>query len=359
MNLGIKVKELRMENNLTQEDLAEQLGVSFQAVSRWETGVTYPDITLLPVLANMFDVTVDYLLDVDILKKEEEINQILKKDDELSHVGKVKEREHLLEQALKKYPNNWDFKSRLLSVYHVQTANATEDDEIYQKKVIELGNHILEKCTIDSKRYLAIGSLIFVYDWIGETKKAEEIASSLPENFYDTKEYALMTISHGKENNKAVKDVIYSVLEMFDSALWYYRGINEEKLKVYLKYKELIDVIFEDGNYLFFNERLASIYEQCAIISARLKNKEECLKYLSLALDYAKKFDETIKEAPTTYTSLLMSGFEENPRKWKKTNEISSLERVKSNFEETKLTEFIVNDEDYKKIMEKYYNKPF
>ena len=60
MNLGIKIKELRIENNLTQEDLAEQLGVSFQAVSRWETGVTYPDITLLPVLANMFNVTVDY-----------------------------------------------------------------------------------------------------------------------------------------------------------------------------------------------------------------------------------------------------------------------------------------------------------
>ena len=74
-------------------------------------------------------------------------------------------------------------------MYHVQTANNTLEDEIYQKKVIELGNHILEKCTIDSKRYLAINSLIFVYDWIGETKKAEEIANNLPENFYDTKEY--------------------------------------------------------------------------------------------------------------------------------------------------------------------------
>lgn len=354
MNLGIKIKELRIENNLTQEDLAEQLGVSFQAVSRWETGVTYPDITLLPVLANMFNVTVDYLLDVDILKKEEEIKEILKKDDELAHVGKVKEREHLLEQSLKKYPNNWDFKSRLLSVYHVQTANNTLEDEIYQKKVIELGNHILEKCTIDSKRYLAINSLIFVYDWIGETKKAEEIANNLPENFYDTKEYALMTISHGKENNKAVKDIIYSVLEMFDAAVAYYRGKTaEEEIKVYLKYKELIDVIFEDGNYLFFNERLSSNYERCAIISARLKNKEECLKYLELALDYAKKFDEIVKGAPTTYTSLLMNGFEENPSKWTKTNEYSSVERVKSNFEESKWAEFIINDEDYKKIINK------
>ena len=66
MQLGKRIKELRIENNLTQEELAEQLGVSFQAVSRWENDLTYPDITLLPILANMFDVTVDYLLDVDV-----------------------------------------------------------------------------------------------------------------------------------------------------------------------------------------------------------------------------------------------------------------------------------------------------
>lgn len=357
MNLGIKIKQLRVENGLTQEDLAEQLGVSFQAVSRWETGVTYPDITLLPVLANMFNVTVDYLLDVDILKKEEEIKEILKKDDELSHVGKIKEREHLLEQALKKYPNNWEFKSRLLGTYHVQTANDTEEDEIYQKKVIELGNHILEKCTIDTYRYCAIDSLIFVYDWIGETKKAEEIVSKLPENFYTTKEYKKMTISNGKDNNKAIKDVIYSVLEMFNDAVWYYRGKAEERLKFFLKYKELIDVIFEDGNYLFFNERLASIYEQCAILSARLKNKEECLKYIDLAFSYAKKFDEIESGDDTTYTSTLMNGFKENPSKWTKSNEYSSVQRVKVNFEEGKWAEFIVDDGGYKETIKKYFER--
>ena len=69
MNIGQKIKELRQENGLTQEDLAEQLGVSFQAISRWENGTTYPDITLLPIIANMFDVTIDYLLDMESHKK--------------------------------------------------------------------------------------------------------------------------------------------------------------------------------------------------------------------------------------------------------------------------------------------------
>ena len=56
------LRKLRHGKNLTQEQLADLLCVSFQSVSRWETGVTYPDIALLPVIADFFDTTVDALL---------------------------------------------------------------------------------------------------------------------------------------------------------------------------------------------------------------------------------------------------------------------------------------------------------
>ena len=67
--LGIKIKVLRKRMNITQEDLAERLGVSFQAVSKWETNAAYPDISMFPVLANFFNVTTDELLGVDLSKK--------------------------------------------------------------------------------------------------------------------------------------------------------------------------------------------------------------------------------------------------------------------------------------------------
>ena len=92
MNIGQKIKELRQENNLTQEELAEQLGVSPQAISRWENSTTYPDITLLPIIANMFDVTIDYLLDMDSYKMKEELKNIIEQDDKFANQGKVKER---------------------------------------------------------------------------------------------------------------------------------------------------------------------------------------------------------------------------------------------------------------------------
>ena len=68
-----KFKNLRKSRNLTQEQIADIFHVSPQAVSRWETGITYPDIELLPALADFFSVTVDDLLGIDINKKEERV----------------------------------------------------------------------------------------------------------------------------------------------------------------------------------------------------------------------------------------------------------------------------------------------
>lgn len=59
MNLGKQIKELRMNNNMTQESLAEIIGTSVQSISRWENSQTFPDISMLPIIANVFDVTID------------------------------------------------------------------------------------------------------------------------------------------------------------------------------------------------------------------------------------------------------------------------------------------------------------
>ena len=64
IRLDKNLRRLRKEAGITQAQLADKLGVSFQAVSRWETGAAYPDIILLPELAEAFQVTVDTLLGI-------------------------------------------------------------------------------------------------------------------------------------------------------------------------------------------------------------------------------------------------------------------------------------------------------
>lgn len=59
LKIGYSVKRLRLERDMTQEELAQKIGVTFQAVSKWETNTTTPDIALLPKLSMLFGVSID------------------------------------------------------------------------------------------------------------------------------------------------------------------------------------------------------------------------------------------------------------------------------------------------------------
>ena len=61
LNIGESIRELRHACGKTQEMLANSLGVTAQAVSRWEAGATYPDMELIPSIANFFGISIDHL----------------------------------------------------------------------------------------------------------------------------------------------------------------------------------------------------------------------------------------------------------------------------------------------------------
>ena len=66
MTIGEKIKELRKKNDFTQEKLADYLCVSYQAVSKWENAKAAPDITFLPIMADIFGCYIDELFSRDI-----------------------------------------------------------------------------------------------------------------------------------------------------------------------------------------------------------------------------------------------------------------------------------------------------
>ena len=57
--IGENIRDYRKKNNLTQEQFAERLGVTYQSVSRWENGTTYPDLELLPAISDLLSITLD------------------------------------------------------------------------------------------------------------------------------------------------------------------------------------------------------------------------------------------------------------------------------------------------------------
>ena len=361
MNLGLRIKELRAEHDLTQEDLAEQLGVSIQAISRWENNITCPDISVLPILANMFDVTVDYLLDVDIKKKQQEIDEIEAKYNKNCNIGKVEDNEKLLLEGLSKYPNSWGLKSSLLSTYFTYVCRCDPSDAKYQEyleKATKLGNEILNKCVLDNERYSAMQILVYIYRRTNELDKAKEIVKKLP-SFYVTEDWLYPEVVTGFERIKAVERNIDSLVELFYSALTSTYGRREVGLraKELLKFKTFLDLVYEDGDYGFYHIRLFELYFMCASDTAQIKDKEETIKYIKLAINHGEIFDKIKEEGKIIkHTSFLVDRLETNPNGWSFSGDCVALKRAVDYLEDDKYY-FLMEEDVFKKIKEELINK--
>ena len=99
MELGNQIKSLRLSKGLTQEALAEQLGVTAQAVSKWERNAALPDIGLLPQLSVLFGVTIDQLFAISDEDRLDRIQNMLWDERVLDPLAVERERAFLLETA--------------------------------------------------------------------------------------------------------------------------------------------------------------------------------------------------------------------------------------------------------------------
>ena len=106
MKLGEKIKALRKERNISQEVLANYLGVSFQAVSKWETGSTMPDVTLIPAIASFFRVSTDELFEFNLFEMEKEVEDICYASYKYRNDGDMEKAEQILREGLQRFPGN-------------------------------------------------------------------------------------------------------------------------------------------------------------------------------------------------------------------------------------------------------------
>lgn len=127
LNFAENFKCLRKEKKVTQEKCAEALGVSGQSVSRWELGICYPDVELLPSIANYFGVTVDHLLSNDTGSKEKDVKVFNEMIDRLS--DETTERIDFVKEYCRKYPED--------DVYAYMLVHAIKDHLIINRGASE------------------------------------------------------------------------------------------------------------------------------------------------------------------------------------------------------------------------------
>lgn len=133
INLAEQLKTLRKEKNISQEKLAAFLGISYQAISKWENGNAYPDIQLLPDIARFFGITIDELLQIEKLDEQALFDEYVSKAEMLFRNGEDMEKIlHLWKEAYQKMPNNIQVKEFLMSTYF------DADKVKYSQEIIEL-----------------------------------------------------------------------------------------------------------------------------------------------------------------------------------------------------------------------------
>lgn len=205
-SIGTNIRELRRSRNLTQEEMAAHLGVSFQAISKWERGEGYPDITQLPALASYFQVSVDTLLGTGQAasrKAYEALNQLWQEN---NSAGLHRKNVTLIKCALKDYPND--------SLLLVQLAaslekldGSKEERNTYLRQSAAVQEQILRYGMDSEIRAATQFNICFTYQKLGETQKAVDQARKLP-NLYKAKENALVHFLHGSERKQVAQTAL-------------------------------------------------------------------------------------------------------------------------------------------------------
>ena len=210
MNIGINIYALRKEKKITQAQFAEKIGVSVQAVSKWENNQCAPDVSLFPVIAEYFGVSIDRLFGYSMNSYQEEVEAIMKAADDSMNTDKEIE---ILSEGLKKYPNSPDLKIYLafsLSMVHRTSVDEEERKDAIQK-AIRVCEEVVNFCGDIKQVDHALNMLRRIYCEIGEYQKALDAVEKISAFGYrqkiigkaqilqyrgDVKEYASFTENH-------------------------------------------------------------------------------------------------------------------------------------------------------------------
>ena len=185
MDLGNNIKSLRTKKKMTQEELAELLGTTSKSVSRWEQSLTYPDISLLPFIANIFEVTVDELLGVESIKQDEYVKELKKQADQYAMNNDYESELNLWQEAYKKLPNNEEVKIGLINV--MNTINIITNEIKFSTEIIKLAESILEKSTNNISRINVTQCLVDLYSQMNNIEMAEYYCKQLPNDLLFTR----------------------------------------------------------------------------------------------------------------------------------------------------------------------------
>lgn len=302
MDISKTLLKLRRDKDITQEKLASVLGISFQTVSKWERNESYPDITLLPVLAAYFNTTVDFLLGTDEERKKLRRYESSKCLAEIRKNGNRKETISFLRGEVREYPDDYGSMKILaneLKEFASTLADKNEADKL-RREALDILERALELVPNDGWRHDINYHMIECLWSLGEHDKATDLAHN---KFISDDELwgFFMKNSQGHERISHAKTRILQAFEKYAEAIECMVDFedehgcgfsNNEKLKKLKFAYGMVPLVFDDDKCQKQSETASRLCVNIAELYAKADDIENAFYYLDRAAKYAKEYDE-------------------------------------------------------------------
>ena len=322
LDLGHKIRELRHRDGRTQEALAEAIGVTSQAVSRWEANGGYPDMEMIPAIANYFGITIDELFGY-YNDRDTKIDRIIKKVDSFGIQSRgdgdwIDECLSILREGLAEFPQNerllitladtlseagwrrhqeWLYYDEEGFIQHSYDIHKNND---YWTDSMKICEYLVSNAEDNATVTKAIRILISLYRNVGENEKAVAYAQKMPELKY-CRELLLSSATDGKEEAKYIGDFLLKSARKIAQQIVYGLITNKhhfesdmpiEKIKGAIS---LFHLICDDGNMGNYHGDLIELYLYLSRVQWERGYHDEAFESLYESLRHARAL-ETVSD---------------------------------------------------------------
>ncbi len=311
ITIGSNIKRLRIQKNLTQEQLSTAIGVTCAAVSKWERSETFPDITLLQPLAYFFDVTLDELMGYNKEKVQTEIDEVIALYQKYWDNDYKKARE-IIVKAYQDYPNDyWIMHYYMWNIGGDMSDNNPTVLIEHKDEFLAICDKILKGCTEEELRLNAWNMHAKILHAEGKTDEALEIYKTKFTNWYSTSGqkneqlFAKNTDEYYYHVQKNMYELANFAADKLGRVIFFNNSLSlEEKTTKTLKYGDLLTSAFDETNDPFFLTLAQSFL--CRIendLVWRGGSDIQVIAVMKKNLEVTQKLAECIKENKPLYDS--------------------------------------------------------
>lgn len=334
LNLGQTIRDLRHRDGRTQEALATALGVTAQAVSRWEAGGSYPDMELIPGIANFFAVTIDELFGyrndrearVDaILRRINAFNIKSRSDDEW-----VEDCLTILREGLAEFPQNeqllitladtlseagwrrhqeWRYYNEEGFIQHSYDEHRSNS---YWQEAIKISEQLVSQARDNQIITRALRILVLLYRNVGEQDKAITYANKMPE-MKNCRKLLLCAAADGKEEARYTGEFLLQAAHHMAQQLVYGLVANKAHFASDLPIRKikgaiaLFDLICDDGNCGPYHDDLICLHLYLSRLQWERGDHDGAFASLDEALRHARALEQLLDGQEHTLTAPLVS----------------------------------------------------